>query len=213
MSPLSRVDMCGMPESGHEGARRRLPPLILHPFSTTADASKLLESTRASLMLQNVIPRTMDEDELETRLLEGRYCEIRMLFYIGRDIVRWVEQCVDFFKRSSEPQKEDIRFQTFMALLTETPPGNVAKKMQDWGVVDFKRVFTRAVGLNCVFADLPPCSVLAAEFVRNYYRYTDHMFACRQSGTSYSTLDPARVAFEVYASGEYSDMLERGLRN
>jgi hypothetical protein len=153
----------------------------------------------------------MDEDELESRLLEGRYCEIRMLFYIGRDIVRWVEQCEDSFKRSSEPQKDDIRFQTFISLLTETPPGNIAQKMQRWGVVDFKRVFSRAVGLNCVFADLPPFAVLAAEFVRDYYRYSDHIFSCRQAGSSFSTLDPASVAFEVYASGEYSEMLERGL--
>jgi hypothetical protein len=120
---------------------------------------------------------------------------------------------VDFFRRDTEPQPEEVRFQTFMKLLTETPPGNVAKKMQDWEVIDFKRVFSRAVGLNCVFADLPPFSLLTHEFVRDYYRYTDDMFACRQSCTSYGTLDPASVAFEVYASAEYADLLERGLHS
>ena len=74
----------------------RLPPLILHPFSTADDASVLMESSRASLALQGFLPR--DETptyDLDQQLLRGRYAEIRMLYYIGKDITRWAEQCTE----------------------------------------------------------------------------------------------------------------------
>ena len=65
----------------------RLPPLILHPFSTADDASVLMDSSRASLALQGFLPR--DETpayDLDQQLLRGRYAEIRMLYYIGKDV-------------------------------------------------------------------------------------------------------------------------------
>jgi hypothetical protein len=35
---------------------RKLPPLILHPFADPTGPDKLLESSRASLMLQGLLP-------------------------------------------------------------------------------------------------------------------------------------------------------------
>jgi hypothetical protein len=35
---------------------RTLPPLILHPFATVGGPDKLVESSRASLMLQGLLP-------------------------------------------------------------------------------------------------------------------------------------------------------------
>lgn len=203
--------MCGMPDPKAPDGPLRLPPLVLHPFSTAADAERLLESTRASLMLRDLVPRTLKDDDLQKQLIQGRYCEIRMLFYIGRDVVRWIDQCVDSFSRRPELQGSGVRFQSFMALLTENPPQNVAEKMRGWGVVDFKKVFARAIALNSLFEELPPLSTLCPEFVREYYGYADHIYACRQSAYPYTPLDPSGIALEVYASGEYSNMLERGL--
>jgi hypothetical protein len=74
----------------------RLPPLILHPFSSPEDTSVLMESSRASLALQGFLPR--DEtpaQDLDRQLLRGRYAELRMLYYIGKDVSRWTEQCAE----------------------------------------------------------------------------------------------------------------------
>jgi hypothetical protein len=203
--------MCGMPDSIAPEGPRRLPPLVLHPFSTAADAARLLESTRAGLMLRGLVPNTQEEENLLKQLVQGRYCEIRMLFYIGRDLARWIDQCMDSFSRTPELQNSGVKFQSFMALLTENPPPNVAEKMRGWGVADFKRVFSRAIALNSIFEEIPPLAALCPEFVRDYYDYLDQIFACRQSACPYTPLDPAEVAFDVYASGEYSNLLERGL--
>ena len=72
----------------------KLPPLILHPFSDSAGPNKLLESSRASLMLQGLLPSgEFTARELEQKLLDGRFVELRMLYYLGRDLIRWIEQC------------------------------------------------------------------------------------------------------------------------
>ncbi|MBV8812781.1 MAG: hypothetical protein JO033_29265, partial [Acidobacteriaceae bacterium] len=92
----------------------RLPPLILHPFSTPEDSSVLMESSRASLALQGFLPR--DEtpaEELDRQLLQGRYAELRMLFYIGKDVARWTEQCVETVQFSGAFPEARIRPETF----------------------------------------------------------------------------------------------------
>jgi len=134
-----------------------------------------------------------------------------MLFYIGKDVVRWADQCIDFVGRNPKPWPAQTLFQSFIALLTDTPPANVTSKLRKWGVVDFRRVFSRAVGLNSVFAELPRRETLTIEFVRDYYRYAEQMHSCRQSTCAYTRLDPQYVKLEVYASGEYADLLEKGL--
>ncbi len=81
----------------------KLPPLILHPFSDSAGPNKLVESSRASLMLQGLLPTgDFSQDELERRLLDGRFCEIKMLFYVGKDVNRWIEQCQEMVDREDE---------------------------------------------------------------------------------------------------------------
>src|ERR1019366_9552025 len=70
-----------------------LPPLILHPFNEKVAPSTLLESSKAALMLSGLIPTEgADPDELHRRLLSGRYAEMRMLFYLGKDVFRWIDQ-------------------------------------------------------------------------------------------------------------------------
>lgn len=186
---------------------RKLPPLILHPFTSSTGPSKLADASRASLILQGLLPADDPAEELERRLLEGRYCEISMLFYLGKDLSRWTHQCVDALARSGEPA-EGILAESFAALLVENPPVEVLDKLRAWGVHEHKAIFSRALGLHALFATLPERECLTADFVRYYHRFADYMFACRQELFQFERLRPEEFQFELYASGEYSKMLE-----
>ncbi|HLJ18063.1 MAG TPA: hypothetical protein VKV15_26455 [Bryobacteraceae bacterium] len=187
----------------------KLPPLILHPFADATSPDRLAESSRASLMLQGLLPSgDRTPDQLDLTLLEGRYAEIRMLFYVGKDVLRWIEQCLEFVGRDEELRGRGIKFQSLAAYLIQDPPPAAQKKLRKWGVADFKAIFSRALGLNAMFADAPDRSILTDDFVRNYYRYADLLFACRQQ-TVFAEMSSREFDFELYASGEYSRMLER----
>ncbi len=200
-----------MPTEGLNSDRQwKLPPLILHPFSELGGSSKLIESSRASLMLQGLLPKEQNsERELEVILLEGRYCEIRMLFYVGRDLLRWMEQCQEMVERDEQLRGSGIVRQSIAALLVDNPPGHVAEKLHSWGVVDHASIFSRALGLNMVFAEVPAFEALPAEFVRNYYRFADHLYTCHQGLQAFTQIRPRNFDFELFASGEYSRLLER----
>lgn len=188
----------------------KLPPLILHPFAEAAGPDKLVESSRASLMLQGLLPSgQMTRDELDKKLVDGRFCEIRMLFYVGKDLLRWIEQCMDLVDRDEELKRTGFCYQSFAAILTEDPPRNIREKLKNWGVADYKSIFTRALGLNAVFNDVPQRQLVTDEFIRHYYRYADQLFACRQLLWSFGDIKPTQFEFDLYASGEYSRMLER----
>lgn len=187
-----------------------LPPLILHPFADSAGPGLLVESSRASLILQGLLPGgDQSQSDLERKLITGRYCELRMLYYVGKDLVRWIEQCLDFVANAPELSGEGIEFQSFANLLVFDPPGPVREKLKKWGVADFKGIFSRAIGIYTLFTDAPPRELLSDEFLRNYYRYADYFFAARQSLKQYTELNPRRFDFALFASGEYARMLER----
>ncbi len=187
-----------------------LPPLILHPFSDAEGPGQLVESSRASLILQGLLPGgERSREELDKQLLAGRYCEIRMLFYVGKDLDRWISQCLEFVEHSAGLAGEGILFQSFANLLVEAPPAEVKEKLQRWGVSDYKGIFSRALGIHSLFAQPPERTSLSNEFVRNYYRYADHLFAARQNMITFTELNPRRFTFSLYASGEYTQMLER----
>ncbi len=188
----------------------KLPPLILHPFSDSSGPNKLVESSRASLMLQGLLPSgTLSGQDLDRILLDGRYCELRMLFYVGKDVARWIEQCLELVNRDETLRHADIQIQSFAALLVDEPPPHVREKLKKWGVADYKHIFARALGLNAIFAEPPGREDLAPEFIRHYYRYADQMYACFLRMRSYAQIHPSNFDFELYASGEYSRMLER----
>jgi hypothetical protein len=189
---------------------RKLPPLILHPFADAGGPDKLVESSRASLMLQGLLPSgERTSDDLDKSLLEGRYCEIRMLYYVGKDLTRWVEQSLEHVDRQPAFRESGIKFQSFAAYLVNNTPVSVQAKLRKWGVADFKSIFMRALGLNAILAAVPDRGILADDFVRNYYRYADSIFLCRQSQAQYTDIAHMNFEFEIYASGEYSRMLER----
>src|SRR3984957_17464346 len=70
-----------------------LPPLILHPFAGREGPDKLMEGSRAALMLHGLMPSDVDVEELGRRILLGGYNEGRILYFLGKDIFRWMDQC------------------------------------------------------------------------------------------------------------------------
>jgi hypothetical protein len=188
----------------------QLPPLILHPFSDNRSPQKLVQSSRAHLMMQGVIPNDeFSVEQLDEMVLDGRFCEIRMLFYVGKDVLRWVEQCAELVDREADLQAAGIAPQSFIAMLAEDTPVAVKKKLSTWGVQDYHSIFTRAVGFNGVWAAPPGREELANEFIRNYYIYADGMYSCWLNARPFARIRSADFEFELYASGEYSRMLAR----
>src|SRR5579872_7203215 len=120
---------------------RTLPPLILHPFADAGGPGKLVESSRANLMLQGLLPSgERTSDELDRALLDGRYCEIRMLFYVGKDLVRWIDQCMEHAKDIADLDGSALRYQSFAAYLVNHTPLPVQAKLRKWGVADYKTI-------------------------------------------------------------------------
>jgi len=191
-------------------AAHKLPPLILHPFADASGPHKVVESSRASLMLQGLLPSGQQSSEdLERTLLEGRYQEVRMLFYVGRDILRWIGQCMEHVNRYPELQGSSFQPQSFAAYLVQNPPAEVASKLKKWGVSNHKSIFSRALGLNIMLADMPPQETFAPDFLRHYHRYADQMFHTHLGQTPFADPQQQGFEFEIFASGEYSRMLER----
>jgi hypothetical protein len=186
-----------------------LPPLILHPFSTPEDNSVLLESSRASLALQGFLPQEETPvEELDRRLLRGRYAELRMLYYIGKDLTRWMDQCCETVQMAEMSAGRTIRPETFGSFLVENIPIHVRTKLETWGVLDFTALFRRGIGLHSVLTDLPPQSTFSPDFLRRYHRYVDTWYEQRLRDTHFDRAQPGEFTFDLYASGEYTLMLE-----
>jgi hypothetical protein len=160
-------------------------------------------------MLQGLLPTgEYTTEELESRLLDGRYCEIRMLFYVGKDLLRWVEQCMEFVERHPALRARQLTTQSFISYLITKTPVAVQAKLRKWGVADYRSIFSRAIALNLLFAKAPDRGTLSNDFVRNYYRFTDSLFKMNMQGPV-PEIESSDFEFELYASGEYSRMLER----
>jgi hypothetical protein len=188
----------------------KLPPLILHPFSDATSPQKLVQSSRASLMLQGLLPNeSLNLEQLESILIDGRYCEVRMLFYVGKDLVRWIDQCTELVARETVLHSAGIEWQSFAKLLIDDCPSAVHTKLRQWGVADYQAIFGRAIGLNAVFSDAPERILLANDFIRNYHQFADRMFACKQAEKPFTVIQSSDFDFELFASGEYSRMLEK----
>jgi len=186
-----------------------LPPLILHPFNEHVSPAALLENSRAALMLSGLVSNDGTDPEILTRrLLSGRYAETRMLFFLGKDIARWIEQCVEWAERIPQLAGAQIEAQSFARLLTASPPEDVKAKLTGWGVVDHAAIFSRALGINALFVSPPPIDLLSDEFLRHYHSYADHLFQCFLESQPYRALTSVNFRFAIYASGEYSRLLE-----
>ena len=192
----------------------KLPPLILHPFTGEKGPDNLLEGSRAQLAMHGLIPGLDgDREEMQRMVLGGRYQEMKMLIYIGRDLRRWAEQCMDFVSRETELRAEGLKEQSFLTMLVERPPEGFANKLKRWGITDQLSIFSRAIGLHSVFDQPPPPDTLAVSFLQSYQRFADYLFICYQTMTQYRNLDAHRFFFELYASEEYAQLLSDGWRS
>jgi len=186
-----------------------LPPLILHPFNEHVPPTALLENSKAALMLSGLIPGDgTDEEVLHRKVMAGRYAEVRMLFFLGKDVSRWLEQCMEIVDRHAELYDRGVMRQSFAGLLTAGPPEAVREKLLRWGVLDYPSIFARAIGIHALFAEPPDAGTLSEEFLRNYHRYSDALFRCFMEAEKHATIIAEQFPFELYASGEYSRMLE-----
>ncbi len=189
----------------------KLPPLILHPFTGEKGPDRLLEGSRAQLAMQGLLPDYGGGgDEIQRAILEGKYQELRMLVYIGRDLQRWAEQCNDFVSREPKLRGEGLKEQSFIHLLVETPPAGFAQKLKTWGITDQRAIFSRAIGLNSLFEQPPAMEIVNCKFLEHYQRFSDYLYVCYQSMHTFKKAEAGRFVFEMYASEEYSRILEDG---
>jgi hypothetical protein len=131
-----------------------------------------------------------------------------MLFFVGKDALRWVGQCVEFAAREPELSGLALRAQSFAALLTDGPPEAVQEKLKQWGVADYASIFARAIGLNAMFVQPPAFDELSDEFLHKYHRYSDQLYRCYLDSEPHYHATASNFRFDLYASGEYSRMLE-----
>ena len=184
-----------------------LPPLILHPFGRGLEASTSFDSIKLALHLAG-----MGEPGVEKEpLLRARYTEFRMLSLAGKDVMRWIAQCVDFASRDRALANAGIRPQSFADLLVNRTPPGVAARFESWGVSGYRRILSRAIGINAVFANPLDFSVISTEFLEDYYAYADCLFACYRGLTSFTRLEAASFGFALYTSDEYLSTLGYGL--
>jgi hypothetical protein len=176
-----------------------LPPLILHPFGRGLETSASLDSIKLALDLSGMGDRGAEKEAL----LRARYTEFRMLSLVGKDIMRWIAQCMDFAGRDDALANSGIRPQSFADLLVNRTPPVVGARFESWGVTDYRRVLSRAIGVNAVFPNPPDFGVITAEFLENYYAYADGLFACYQRLTPFTSLGSHSFGFSLYTSDEY----------
>ncbi|HWR54231.1 MAG TPA: hypothetical protein VN428_24200 [Bryobacteraceae bacterium] len=183
----------------------KLPPLILHPFSDASAPDTIVEGSQAAMRLGGMIPLDgCARESLELIVLKARYCEFRMMFYLGKDVERWMDQCLETVDPAGSWTDG-----SFAVLLTEMMPDRVRAKLSSWGVEDHRTIFVRALGIRAIFHDLPEPAALAPRFLRSYCRFADAAFTCRLKCDTVQRPDAGEFTFDLYASAEYSRMLEQ----
>jgi hypothetical protein len=102
-----------------------------------------------------------------------------------------------------------IRKPAHPVLLVQSIPAHIRAKLESWGVLDFSALFRRAIGMHSVFAELPAASALSLEFLRRYHRHLDHWYEYRLRESAFDRPEPGEFTFDLFASGEYTMMLEQ----
>jgi len=184
-----QLDRTGSVPTPLSKRQRELPPLILHPI---VGYGQLLQED----------PATDDEN----RRMEVRRLELKMLCCLGKDLNRWLQQCLEF--AAADPNLGELRERNLIDLLVEDPPEGVVRKMQTWGVRDFRAIFARALGLTAVFPETPDREHITETFVRDLAMYADVLYRVRRQSLPAGAAR-ANCRFAVYASGEYARLLER----
>ena len=190
-----------------------MPPLILHPFSERISPAALLENSKAALMLSGLIPSEgADHDELRRKLLAGRYSEIRMLYFLGKDVFRWIGQCMEIVAREPALAEAGVKRQT-LGRACWLPRRRMSARnccVGAWAIMrrfshaqsDCTTRLRRAAGLRSP-APRISCGAIIARPISSI------RLSWNRSRTGSSRAKNFR--FELYASGEYAKMLEIGL--
>ena len=199
------------PIQSQSGAAQ-LPPLILHPFSGGNGTDELVTGSLASLALQGLVSSKDEEEVLIRRMLAGRYQEVRMLLFLGKDVFRWLDQCAEYVATLQPAGESNMRLvqQSFAELVVERPPAAVEQKLESWGVTDRRAIFSRAIGVHSLFEDPPPFATLSPIFLKNYHRYADHAYICYQHSEGFRSIGAGEYSFEIYASEEYARKISEG---
>jgi len=132
-----------------------------------------------------------------------------MLYFVGKDLLRWIGQCMEVVARAEELSGAGIREQSFARLLVYHTPQPVLQKLHQWGVANPQSVFSRALGIATIFRDVPLIDSLSDVFLLHYHIFADHLFICTQHLTKFAEITPANFRFELYASAEYARLLEK----
>ena len=187
-----------------------LPPLILHPFADAKEQARVLASSKA-MLIQNGLAQGDQQtpEDLENTILDGRYCEMKMLIRLGRDLLHWIDQCVEVVNRDKQRFPEEVKRQSFMRMLVDDTPAGVLDKLQCWGVVEHRNLFSRALGLNMMFVAAPRRKILADDFVSNYFRYAERLYMVALQQETSPICGANDFRFELYSANEYSQMLEQ----
>jgi hypothetical protein len=98
---------------------------------------------------------------------------------------------------------------SFASLLIDDSPLHIHEKLQGWGVADYKSLFSRAIGLNAVFAAPPEPNVARGTFLMDYHRYSDGFYKSWNETHAGRAATPEAFTFDLFASGEYSRILEQ----
>lgn len=130
-----------------------------------------------------------------------------MLCLIGKDLNRWLEQCVEVASRDQD--LAGLSECTFIAVLLFDPPQPVVQKMSSFGIKNFQIIFSRAIGLNAVFPHPPFANEVSELFLRGFHRYADALYDARLKSEDTAVTLEGKFTFEFYASGEYSSYLEK----
>ena len=75
-------------------------------------------------------------------------------------------------------------------------------------MTDYLAIFSRAIGFNALFGEPPPLDILSKDFLFNYHRYGDLLYRGFMEAEPHSAISTANFRFQLYASGEYSRLLE-----
>ncbi len=133
-----------------------------------------------------------------------------MLCFLGKDLDRWVGQCLEM--APGGPDLQGVKEASYISMLLFDPPESVTRKMHEWGIGRYQIVFSRALGLNLVYPFPPVAQALSESLLRNFHIYADTLFDLRLKMGAGEELHGQECQFEIYASNEYSKLLERSWR-
>jgi hypothetical protein len=178
-----------------------LPPLVLHPFSQGVNRAAVFEDQGVEAW-----------DNPRRSLMQAKYCEFRMLCFVGKDLMRWVRQCADFASRDALLLQAAITERSFADLLVNRTPPNIAVRFREWGVQEYSNILARSIGLNAIFPGPPEYKVLTDEFLEDLSAYADSLYLRYQNLRPFPRLEPEQFTLSMYTSDEYVQTLEGALK-